>query len=239
MRCRLCSLRHVSSPGEASRGCDCGRSRDFNTMVLAFGGAARWSACGTAFLSLAKALPWSLCGIDSKDLVACTAMSCLLQTSMCSLSRVLRDAGRSRLCSLDLILGGWSQGSILAARFASNLEVLGFGARSVFTLDNRTPPPSLRRIPGETLTAALEQREILEGFRRTVGQQLEFTAPLCPFAMADSDVARQFKSDQELAVRRVLSSRAQQFELAEATHFDVGVEQAWDVATKTLTSIRK
>mmetsp|Transcript_12140 Transcript_12140/g.21546 ORF Transcript_12140/g.21546 Transcript_12140/m.21546 type:complete len:93 (-) Transcript_12140:178-456(-) len=62
---------------------------------------------------------------------------------------------------------------------------------------------------------------------------LEFTAPMSPFLYGGADAVRYFKSNLELSARRHLESRSVDFfELPDATHFNIGVDHAWEIASR-------
>eukprot|EP00931_Biecheleriopsis_adriatica_P090008 TRINITY_DN64060_c0_g1_i1.p1 TRINITY_DN64060_c0_g1~~TRINITY_DN64060_c0_g1_i1.p1 ORF type:complete len:194 (-),score=15.19 TRINITY_DN64060_c0_g1_i1:259-840(-) len=127
--------------------------------------------------------------------------------------------------SLEITIGGWSIGSHPAALTARELEVAGFCVRAVFVLDSRIQYPMNLGMSAHRML----QRDATRPFRLEA-PSVEFTSPLYPCWMLGKDQVRSFICNQGLAAIRTLHAvQTQTVSFSDSSHFDIGMEQAWDV----------
>lgn len=141
-------------------------------------------------------------------------------------------------------IAGWSLGARPACLLAGELEAAGIGSpRGMFMLDDRRKMPLLT-LPSFAFLAEANSpmcstlavvHLLCSGETAPVLRLgcscLDIVCPSLNLVLSGVNWTNTFQADPELASRRAVYTSQQKFAgLADAGHFDIGIEHAWDVA---------
>jgi len=209
-----------------------------------------YAAHGAVFVSrdnhfhIGRAFPSQLCTIDMMHLQTISSLLSIQQLVATVLLPKMFVASDTE----NIIVGGWSLGSLVARYSVLQLEACSAGPRGVFIMDERRLPPDTT-IQDSVAQGYVDQGPETRRLERA-GQQIaarSFTnidfgeapkwrvsAPsssfTCPLRAADREFVL---DDSEVGMRSTLYSKTGDvYHLSDTTHLTIGADHFWDMGRR-------